>query len=166
MRREELARIRAWLDTRFHRYQLIEAVRGEVPLPVLLSLGRYDPDRDSNAQACSDAHCADPHHHHHRHDEQFESWSFKTATPLSLDALRHAASRLPAGVYRAKGVVYAADVPDRRAILQVVGRRVDISLADPWGERARCTRLVAIGARGSLDDAALRAAFDPYSVSG
>ena len=36
-------------------------------------------------------------------------------------------------VYRAKGVLYTADSPERRAILQVVGRRVDISLGERWG---------------------------------
>lgn len=158
--REQVARIRAWLDTRFHRYRLIEAVRGQVPLPVLLSLGRFGPDDDAGGHICTDPCCADPDHHHHDHDRQFESWSFHTDTPLSLEALRRAASRLPAGVYRAKGIVHAADVPDRRVILQVVGRRVDISLAGPWGNRRPGSRLVAIGARGSLGKASLRDIFE------
>ena len=33
----------------------------------------------------------------------------------------------------------------RRAVLQVVGRRVDISLEDEWEERTPRTRIVAIG---------------------
>jgi G3E family GTPase len=160
--RATVARIRAWLDRRFHRYRLIETVRGDVPLPVLLALGRFDADGLANGHGCAEALCTDPHHdHHHRHDTQFESWSFETDTPLSLAALRRAAARLPASVYRAKGVVFAAEAPDRRAILQMVGGRVDIALADPWAGRPRRTRLVAIGARGSLDAAALRAAFEP-----
>lgn len=166
VQREDVARIRAWLDTRFHRFLLVEAVRGDVPLPVLLSLGHPDADRKDDELGCCDGACAHPRHDHSRHDGQFESWSFTTDSPVSLDALRRAASRLPVGVYRAKGVIYTADAPDRRAILQVVGRRVDISLAEPWGDRARCTRLVAIGARGSFDEDELRAAFDGCRVPG
>jgi G3E family GTPase len=63
--------------------------------------------------------------------------------------------RLPGSVYRAKGIVYSGDEPKRRAVLQVVGRRVDISIEDEWGERAPCTRIVAIGAAGRGDTALL-----------
>jgi G3E family GTPase len=59
--------------------------------------------------------------------------------------------KLPGTVYRAKGVVYAAEAPLRRAVLQVVGRRVDISLGEEWGKRSPHTQIVAIGAAGSID---------------
>ena len=60
---------------------------------------------------------------------------------------------------RAKGVVYSSDAPKRRAVLQVVGRRVDISLQEDWGERAPRTQIVAIGAAGSIDASLLEKAF-------
>jgi len=41
--REEVSRIRAWLDDRFGRYRLVEAPLGEVPMEILLSSGRFDP---------------------------------------------------------------------------------------------------------------------------
>ena len=40
---EEIERIKAWLDDRFHRYRLVEASGGNVPLEILLSVGRFDP---------------------------------------------------------------------------------------------------------------------------
>ena len=43
--REEIERIKAWLDDRFHRYRLVEASGGNVPLEILLSVGRFDPSR-------------------------------------------------------------------------------------------------------------------------
>jgi hypothetical protein len=43
------------------------------------------------------------------------------------------------------------DAPDRRAVLQVVGRRVDISMGEAWGQRGPRTEIVAIGATGSID---------------
>ena len=62
----------------------------------------------------------------------------------------------PATLYRAKGVIYASDVPGRRAVLQVVGKRVDISLHDEWGARTPRTQIVVIGAAGAMDEEALR----------
>lgn len=41
--REEIARLKAWLDERFRRYRLVEATCGEAPLEILLSAGRFDP---------------------------------------------------------------------------------------------------------------------------
>ena len=63
-------------------------------------------------------------------------------------------------IYRAKGVIYTADAPERRAVLQVVGRRVDISLEDEWGDRPARTQIVAIGAPGAIDTEALRDRFE------
>jgi hypothetical protein len=48
-------------------------------------------------------------------------------------------------------VVYTTDAPERRAVLQVVGRRVDISLQDERGFRAPRTQMVVIGAASGID---------------
>ena len=50
-----------------------------------------------------------------------------------------------------KGIVFAADSPDKRLTLQVVGRRTEISELDEWGECTPRTQIVAIGASGSID---------------
>jgi G3E family GTPase len=81
----------------------------------------------------------------------FSTWSYETDQPLALEALRETLRKLPGSVYRAKGVVYSTEAPQRRAVLQVVGRRVDISIQEEWGQRARRTQIVAIGAAGSID---------------
>src|ERR1700722_18801115 len=39
--REEVRRIRAWLDDRFGRYRIVEAPHGEVPMELLLSSQRF-----------------------------------------------------------------------------------------------------------------------------
>jgi G3E family GTPase len=88
--------------------------------------------------------------------QAFSTWSYENDLPLSLEELRVVASKLPAYVYRAKGVVYTSDAPERRAVLQVVGKRVDLSLQDEWGERTPRTQIVVIGAAGLLDPPALR----------
>ena len=42
---QEIERIKAWLDERFHRYRLVQTSHGNVPLEILLSVGRFDPAR-------------------------------------------------------------------------------------------------------------------------
>src|SRR5271166_1015935 len=158
--REEIARIRGWLDEHFHRYRLVEATRGDVPLEILLSAGRFDATRleehvhhHHDGHACHDEHCD------HDHADRFSAFSYESAKPLALEALRNAARRLPASVYRCKGVIYSVDEPTRRAVLQVVGKRVDISIENAWGAESPSTRIVAIGAAGGFDAKALEATF-------
>jgi G3E family GTPase len=160
--RAQIDVIRAWLDSRFHRYRLVEASHGDVPLDILLSVGRFDPAHaDLDLQAFDDGGCTDPHsrHDHHAHDQPktFSAWGYESELPLSLEALREVVRKLPPDIYRAKAVIYTSDAPERRAVLQVVGKRVDISLQDDWGERTPRTQLVVIGAAGGIDAAALRA---------
>jgi G3E family GTPase len=74
--REEIEQIKAWLDDRFHRYRLVETCRGNVPLEILLSVGRFDPsrldgtpspDQPDHSHACDGPDCG--HHvHGDRHD--------------------------------------------------------------------------------------------------
>ena len=158
---DEIARIRAWLDEHFHRYRLVESVRGEVPMEILLSAGRFDPTqldyKPSPHHDCQDVDCD---HHQHDHAEIFSTWSYETDKSLSLEALREAARKLPASIYRCKGVVFTADEPSRRVILQVVGKRVDISIENRWGSRTPRTQIVAIGAHGATHGEALREQFD------
>jgi len=163
--RDRIGKIKAWLDSRFHRYRLIEASHCNVPLEVLLSVGCFDPVRaglnlnELKYHGCSDPLC-DHENHHHNHAQMFSTWSYETDRPLSLEALREAASKLPANIYRAKGVIYTSDEPERRVVLQVVGRRVDISLEEEWRGRPRRTQIVAIGAAGAIDKELLRDKFE------
>ncbi|WP_319454429.1 MULTISPECIES: GTP-binding protein [unclassified Mycobacterium] len=151
--RARLDQIRAWLDSRFHRYRLVEASHGDVPLEVLLSVGRFDP-----AQADLPMHAVEDHHAHDP-SNTFSSWCYESELPVSLEALREVMRQLPSDIYRAKGVIYTSDVPERRAVLQVVGKRVDISLWDAWGERTPRTQLVVIGG-GGIDTASLQVQFE------
>ncbi len=167
---EEIGRIKTWLNDRFHRYRLVETSGGNVPLEILLSVGRFDPARldgtPPHDQANHPADCDDPdcgHHVHGRgrdHSQVFRTWSYETDEPLSLEALREAARKLPASIYRCKGVVHASEEPDRRVILQVVGKRVDIAVGDEWNGGAPRTRIIAIGAHDGVDGAALHQVFD------
>ena len=142
-----------------------------MPYEILLGVGRFDPARgDSHAveHNCTDPACDDDHHghEHHRHDHSkvFSTWSYQTDQLLALEALRETMLKLPGTVYRAKGVVYTTDAPQRRAVLQVVGRRVDISLQDEWGGRTPRTQIVVIGAANGLDPVMLGHEFNRMAL--
>ena len=165
---EQVAKVRAWLDEHFNRLRIVETNYCEVPYEILLGVGRFDPARaalnsECAQQSCGAANCHDASHGHSHngqdHSKVFSTWSYETDQPLELAALRESLRKLPGSVYRAKGVIYSSDAPRQRAVLQVVGRRVDISIQEEWGERAPRTQIVAIGAAGSIDTSLLETAF-------
>jgi len=161
---EQVVKVRAWLDDHFNRLRIVETNYCEVPYEILLGVGRFDPARtglNSHAfeHSCTDPTCHDDHDGDD-HSKVFSTWSYETDQPVPLEALRETMRKLPGTVYRAKGVVYTTDAPQRRAVLQVVGRRVDISLQDEWGGRAPRTQIVVIGAADGIDPVMLAHQFN------
>jgi G3E family GTPase len=164
---EEIGRIRDWLDKHFHRFRLFETSHANVPLEILLSAGSLAPSPHDEHEdiECNDPGCRHGHHLHYRpcngdHADVFSTWTFETDQPLSLEALRRAATKLPASIYRSKGVIHSCEEPGRRSILQVVGKRADISTESGWNGRPPRTRIVVIGAPGSIIPHQLQAHFD------
>ncbi len=151
---EQVEKVRAWLDDHFNRLRIVETDYCELPYEILLGVGRFDPARAALEAHTEDQGCTDPacDHEHHlpEHSQVFSTWSYETDLPLELEALQDAMRKLPGSVYRAKGVIHSSDAPQRRAVLQVVGKRVDISLEDDWGLRKPRTQIVAIGAAGAV----------------
>jgi len=81
----------------------------------------------------------------------FRSWSYSWPEPVDraalLDVLQDAA------VLRGKGIVRLRDCPDRRSVVHLVGKRVDITDAGPWSDTDD-SQLVLLGLRpvlGSLE---------------
>jgi len=150
---EQLQKVHDWINGRLRRMRIVETSQCNVPLEILLGVGRFDARQLDESD--------DVHHHQHDHGHTFSTWSYVTDQPLSLDALKEMIRRrLPGNVYRCKGVIYAADTPDRQAILQVVGRRTEIISGEAWGDVQPQTQIVAIAAAGSIDAEALTAQFE------
>jgi G3E family GTPase len=152
---EQVEKVKAWLDDHFNRLRIVETNFCEVPYEILLGVGSFDPARAALNSHATERSCTDPacnsDDHRHDHSKVFSTWSYETDQPLALEALRETMRKLPGTVYRAKGVIYTSDAPQRRAVLQVVGRRVDISLQDEWGGRTPRTQIVVIGAANGID---------------
>ncbi len=144
---EHIEVIKEWIDLHIHRIRIIEATHCDVPLEVLLAVGRFDPVNVISQREGSEV---EEQEHHHRHGDvgaMFQTWSYESDRPFSLELLRQMVRKeLPASIYRCKGIVYTTDFPDKRYALQIVGRRTEIVELDEWGERMPRTQIVAIGA--------------------
>lgn len=68
--------------------------------------------------------------------------------------------KLPSTLYRCKGIIYTAECPNNRVILQIVGRRIDVTVYDEWGNRSRQTQIVAISTNNGINAELLKQYFD------
>ncbi|MFM7266587.1 MAG: CobW family GTP-binding protein [Cyanobium sp.] len=182
---EQLAALESKLREIKSDARILRSVKGEVPLPLLLSVGLFESDRVVAAhdrqthpehgehQNCdhehghcvhdrdhSEEHSHDHEHHHdhshhdhHHHThavhpdhaaiEGFTSLSFQSDQPLSLRKFQNFLdNQLPAGVFRAKGILWFQE-SERRHIFHLAGKRFSIDDTD-WPGKQR-NQLVLIG---------------------
>ena len=155
---EGSATVKRWIDGHFTRVRLVPAINCEVPLGILLGVGRFDVTR---AVPGPDEHLHADGSKIDEHGALFSTQSYVGNRPLTRRSLERMIKReLPANVYRCKGFVHIADDPSNRYVLQVVGRRLSLVADRPWGTEDPCTRVVAIAHRSVLDPARLSALFD------
>ena len=161
--KQQVERVKTWIDEHMNRVRIVETNHCNVPMEILLAVGRFNPAQQASEFRHPEDSILYAHKHVDKtdHGEQFSTWSYESDQPFSLQALKQMIKRhLPASVFRCKGVVYVADAPNQRAVLQVVGRRTEITLIGEWDDRPRATQIVAIGAPEGIDSTTLRNAFD------
>jgi G3E family GTPase len=145
--------------------RILRSVKGEVPLPLLLSVGLFESDRIVARQDHSDCdhdhgHCEHEHEHehHHGHDhehahadhpdhaaiEGFTSLSFAAEGPFALRKFQNFLdNQLPAEVFRAKGILWFNE-SQRRHVFHLAGKRFSIDDSD-WPDATRKNQIVLIG---------------------
>ena len=143
--------------------RILRSVKGEVPLPLLLSVGLFESDRIVARQDHSDCdhdhgHCEhEPDHHHgHGHEharadhpdhaaiEGFTSLSFAAEGPFALRKFQNFLdNQLPAEVFRAKGILWFNE-SQRRHVFHLAGKRFSIDDSD-WPDATRKNQIVLIG---------------------
>jgi len=129
-----------WVRRIVPNARILEAVHAEVPLELLLGSDALPHQRH--------AHHHDHDHddaHHHDHGTQFQTWSYEATRPFALKAVRDVLKNLPTGIFRAKGVLWIAEKPERRALLHLVGSRVQLTFGEPWGDTPPQSQLIGIG---------------------
>ena len=148
--------------------RILRARQGDVPLPLLLSVGLFESDRVVGAAENHDhnhdhGHGHSHHHghgHHHEHDhhhghshehqsadhlaiEGFTSLSFRSDGPFGLRKFQNFLdNQLPESVFRAKGILWFNE-SERRHVFHLAGKRFSIDDSDWSGERKN--QLVLIG---------------------
>jgi len=171
--------------------RILRSVKGDVSLPLLLSVGLFESDKVAAEQShddCDHGHCVhdhahdhhdhsscdhdhghcehdhgDGHQHGHSHDhsnpdhlaiEGFTSLSFSSEGPFALRKFQNFLdNQLPAGVFRAKGILWFNE-SDKRHVFHLAGKRFSIDDSE-WGSAAeRKNQLVLIGK--NLDHPQLR----------
>ena len=176
---ERLAALEAQLREIKTDARILRSVKGEVPLPLLLSVGLFESDKivaqqqlsaEPDHSSCDHdhGHCEHEHHHddhdHHKHDhaddpdhaaiEGFTSLSFASEGPFALRKFQNFLdNQLPAEVFRAKGILWFNE-SERRHVFHLAGKRFSIDDSD-WPEGSgRKNKIVMIGK--NLDHAQLR----------
>ena len=96
--------VKRWIDHHFTACRLVPAINCEVPLDLLLSVGRFDESQVTH----------DAHRQNEEHGDRFGTQSYTDDRPLSRRSLERMIKReLPAGIYRCKGFVHLADDPSQ-----------------------------------------------------
>jgi G3E family GTPase len=146
---DELARTHEWLrDLAGPSTAIVQTSFGAVPVDVALGA-------QPGAPAPNDQAADDHGGHDHAVHADFDTWSWSGDAQLSGAGLVEALKALPDGIVRAKGLLHLREDPQRRYVLQLVGRRYSIEADRPWGEATPGSQLVVIGLPGSVDVAGL-----------
>jgi G3E family GTPase len=158
---EQLAAVEKTLSGALPRLRLIRASHGDVPRALLFGIedeahgaahsGRHGHLHEHGACAACD------HDNRHDHADAFEAWSWSSESPVDAERLRAALKRMPQSLLRAKGVLRPAG-EETRLVYHLVGKRSQLT-CEP-GAPPSVSTLVAIGRRGSFDQAALTALLD------
>ena len=134
--------------------RILRARNSQVPLPLILSVGLFDSDRyfaQGKRTANKDRHRQDDHEHdcdylhhqlNHLENDGFTSVSFQSDEPFSLLKFQQFLDELSADVFRAKGIVWFSESPQRH-VFHLVGKRFTLEHSEWHGQKH--IQLVLIG---------------------
>lgn len=109
----DLAALRDWLCQQSPA-PILEACRAAAPLDLLFGLDRLGVAAGTPPSV------------------RFASWSYTWQEPVPRQVLMDLLRDAQRGVLRAKGIVRFDDSPDRRSVVHLVGRRIEIRDEGPW----------------------------------
>jgi G3E family GTPase len=153
---QQRQKVRQFVTKIAPRARILETAYANAPLEVLLDVGLYSGLNPSVHQP-QDVHVHEvgTHHHdhpHHDHSLIFDTWSWTSYEPLNARAVQQMVDQLPNSIYRAKGFLYLIESPYRAGVLQVVGKRANLTyLGQMWEDQTPYSQLVFIGAHGSIN---------------
>jgi G3E family GTPase len=172
---EAVADARAWIGDIHPGVQVFEAVQSRLPMEIVLGSGALNTRAaDPAADAATGVHVHDmstttgtpDHDHDQSHGLVFDTWTYTSDAPVHLAMLESVLAHVPSTVFRIKGFVHVVEEPERRMVVQLVGRRATITRSRGWGTEQPRTRLVFISRHGTVDYAAIGAALDGGRLTG
>ena len=143
--------------------RIFESTFGNVPLDLVFAHGNM------NSNIILENELMDIHvhnvetnniHEDHSHTKVFSTWSYRTEKKLSYELVKKTFKTLPSSIIRAKGVLYLDIFPEKRGILNVVGKRCNLNWEKPWEDDAPNSKFVLIGTPDGVDPAELKIHFD------
>ncbi|MFS8799388.1 CobW family GTP-binding protein [Synechococcus sp. R60.3] len=141
---DEAERERILLDLRCYNpaAPCLLTTHAQVPLARILDVHAFRPElwdpRLPNAET-------EAHHSHHLEEDGIQSVSFQLQQPLDLAAFRDWLQDMPETLFRAKGVLWVVDEP-QRVIFHQVGQRQTLFLERDWDpDEPRLSKIVLIG---------------------
>lgn len=144
----KIAAAEAWVKTVSPGARMLTAVQAVVPLDLIMGTGH---SRHPSSHA---------HSHERDHSLDYSSWYWTSENPLAFEAIYSVFKSMDPTIFRAKGFLYLGEVPDKRIILQMVGKRVTLTKGEPWGDDTRQSRIVVIGIRDGVPTKLLKEAFE------
>jgi G3E family GTPase len=154
----QLDSVQQWINGIAPRARTLYGSYCQVPLELLLGAGSQGI-HSMQAQPACEAHADHAQHEHADHSESYSSLSWTDDKPLGFEAIYQTFSTLPLDIFRAKGILYLQEVPDKRVMLQMVGKRVMLAKGEPWDGADRFSQIVVIGKYGCVDKQSLEAQF-------
>lgn len=127
---EDPSALRTWLAKQ-STAPVVEARHGDVPPALLFGLDRHGASQSAGGP------------------ENFRSWSYSWPGPVDRAALLAMLDGVRGDILRAKGIVRFADSINRRSIVHMIGRRIEIAEDGPWRGDAD-SRLVLLGTKPML----------------
>jgi G3E family GTPase len=131
--------------------RILRTVKGNVALPLILSVGLFESDRYFQEETSHCEHHQEHDHQHHEHhhhsdhldEDGFTSLSFETEQPLDIRKFQYFLdNQLPESVFRAKGILWLKGSTARH-IFHLGGKRFGIE-DDEWKAMPK-NQLVFIG---------------------
>lgn len=158
----QLQTMREWIASlrpKDKKTTLLEAINAEVPLEQIVGTQSYSPQTAfltvKNRVHVYDADETTERPEHSDHSLVFTTWKWTSDQPISLMALREVLDDLPENIFRVKGLLHAQEMPDKRVILQMVGKRASFTEDRAWGSAVPGTQIVMIGESAHLEGDAL-----------
>ena len=135
--------------------RILRSVKGDVPLPLMLSVGLFESDKVVGTESKTTSQDSEHNHNHghdhsHGHDhadhleiEGFTSLSFKSEGPFALRKFQNFLdNQMPQEVFRAKGILWFNE-SEKRHVFHLAGKRFSIDDSEWTGDRKN--QLVLIG---------------------